>query len=382
MAPGEGLAQVKPLGPDRPPPRVLVFNFFAGLKARGIPVYAAELEACFRRLGIEHRELRAPAWLARAPGPVQNAIYVLYEQFVAPVAGRLWGTRMTVYPYNASSLIDALTGRAVMVVHDLIPNRRESTGLAARYIRACQAWHAAMGCPVAAVSRRTLRHLQRIQRYKRSPLYLWANPFYAFEEALERTGRSSHAADCSGEQRPLSVLLCSGMGANKDYRGALRLLRQLTPSRAVTLRVLGFGRDAHLAERAIDSLPKAWRDHASVLPRLTLDETVHEFSNCDLVWVHSLAEGFGRPVVEARLAGRPVLATDIGAFRALRRLGHIHLYKEGGFAAAFCAALEDVRAGGVPVASAQHFNRQLEAEVARLLLPASTACRGDFGPPP
>jgi glycosyltransferase involved in cell wall biosynthesis len=351
---------------SRSPSRVLVFNFFAGLKARGIPVYAAELEACFRRLGIEHRELRAPSWLARAPAVVQNACYVFYEQLVAPLAGRWWRTDVTVYPYNASSLLDALTGRAVMVVHDLIPNRRESTGLAARYIRLCQAWHAAWGRPVATVSRHTLRQLQRVGRFRRCPLYLWANPFYAFEDALRR-----EVAPAPGDTppRPLTVLLCSGMGANKDYRGALRLLRHLPASGPVTLRVLGFGNDAPLAERVISSLPPAWRAGAVVLPRLTLEETVREFTRCDLVWVHSRAEGFGRPVVEARMAGRPVLATDIGAFRAFRRLGHVHLYKEACFAKAFSAAQADVAAGRVSVASAQPFNHQLETEVARLLCP-------------
>lgn len=361
----------RPIGRPKPP-RVLVFNFFAGLKARGIPVYAAELEECFGRLGIEHRELRAPAWLGRAPAALQNVCYVLYEQVVAPLAGRWWRTGLTVYPYNAGSLLDAWTGRAVMVVHDLIPNRRDSGGLAARYIRTCQAWHARLGRPVATVSRHTQRQVRRIERYRRCPLYLWANPFYAFETALQRAAAGpADALQTPGAQdratQPVRVLLCSGMGSNKDYRGALRLLRQLPGELPVALRVLGFGDEAALAERALASLPAERRTHTSVLPRLTLDGIVREFLAADVVWVHSRAEGFGRPVVEARMAGRPVVATDIGAFRPLRRLGHVHLYKDTDFAAAFGRALGEARGRQVEAASAQSFNRQLEAEVMRLL---------------
>jgi glycosyltransferase involved in cell wall biosynthesis len=348
------------------PPRVLVFNFFAGLKARGIPVYAAELEECFGRLGIEHRELRAPAWLDRAPAALQNVCYVLYEQVVAPLAGRWWRTGLTVYPYNAGSLLDAWTGRAVMVVHDLIPNRRDSGGLAARYIRTCQAWHARLGRPVATVSRHTQRQLRRIERYRRCPLYLWANPFYAFEAALQRAAPVLLTGSDATAQ-PVRLLLCSGMGSNKDYRGALRLLRQLPADLPVDLRVLGFGDDAVLAERALALLPPEQRARVTVLPRLSLAGIVNEFRVAQVVWVHSRAEGFGRPVVEARMAGRPVVATDIGAFRPLRRLGHVHLYKDSDFHAAFEAALGEARSQHVGAASAESFNRQLEAEVMRLL---------------
>lgn len=348
------------------PVRVLVFNFFGGIKARGIPVYAAELEECFRRLGVEHVELRAPAWLARAPTLLQNVCYVLFEQVVAPLVGRWRRTALTVYPYNACSLFDTLAGRAVMVVHDLIPNRRDSGGAAAKYIRVCQAWHARLGRPVATVSRHTLRQLQRLDQFRCCPLYLWANPFYAFEGALERRRSPCDAPDAP-PQRRRSVLLCSGLGANKDYRGALRLLRQLPDDVDVDVRVLGFGDDAALAERALALLPPHRRAGVRVLPRLTLDGIVQAFCCADLVWVHSRAEGFGRPVVEARMSGRPVLATDIGAFRPLRRLNHVHLYKDAAFVEAFRTALAEAASHTITAASARSFNRQLEVEVMRLL---------------
>lgn len=341
--------------------RVLVFNFFAGIKRRGIPVYARELEACFQRVGLVHHELRAPSWVARLPAALQNLVFVLFEQIVAPLVARRRHCGWTIYPYNSGSLFDALTGRSVIVVHDLIPNRRDSRGLAARYIRICQACHAWFGRPIATVSRHTMRQLQRIRRFHRCQKFLWANPFYAFEAALARPRSPTRRRD-----KPVTVLLCSGIGPNKDFRGALRLLRRLDGCEDLDVRVLGFGDDARLARRRLEWMPLTWRRRLTVLPGLSLDAMVAEFVQSDIVWVHSRAEGFGRPVMEARMCGRPVLATDIGAFRQLRRFRHVHLYRDDTFKAAFEAALDDARAGTCTVASAQAFNRQLEDEVSRL----------------
>jgi glycosyltransferase involved in cell wall biosynthesis len=343
-------------------PRVLVFNFFAGIKPRGIPVYARELEACFQRVGVDHRELRAPRWVGALAAPVQNVLFVLFEQVVAPMAALWFGCCLTVYAYNSGSVIDALAGRSVLVIHDLIPNRRDARGLAAWYIKICQAWHAWMGRPIAVVSRHTMRQIDRVDRYRRCEKFLWANPFYAFEAALARQQSRRPRG-----RRPLTLLLCSGIGPNKDFRGALRLLRHVEADDEIHLRVLGFGDDARLAVRRLDLLPPGWRSRVTVLPRLSLDQTVAEFSGAGLVWVHSRSEGFGRPVMEARMCGRPVLATDIGAFRQLRRFQHVHLYHDSTFEEAFHKAMIDARAGHCAPASAVGFNRQLEQEVTRLL---------------
>jgi glycosyltransferase involved in cell wall biosynthesis len=344
--------------------RVLVFNFFADIKPRGIPVYARELEVCFQRIGVSHRELCAPRWMSGFPAVLQNICFVLFEQVLAPLLSMWWRCSLTVYPYNSGGLLDALVGKSVMVIHDLIPNRRSSRSLAARYIQVCQAWHAWLGRPIATVSRHTMRQLQRISRFQRCEKYLWSNPFYAFEAALARPHSPRRRATTTAT---ITVLLCSGIGPNKDYRGALRLLRGLAADEPLEIRVLGFGNDARLAERAVRSLPEAWRNRVRVLPRLSLDEAVGEFLGSDLVWVHSRAEGFGRPVMEARMCGRPVLASDIGAFRQMRRFRYLHLYRDGEFEKVLQAALVDARLGGCSAASSGDFNRKLEEEALRLL---------------
>jgi len=346
--------------------RVLVFNYFAGLKPRGIPVYARELEECFQRVGAQHRELRAPAWMGAMPSWVQNVGFVLYEQLVAPLLARVWRCEFTVYPYNSSSLWDAACARSVMVVHDLIPNRRRNRGMAARYIRWCQAWHQRMRRPVATVSRHTLRQLNRVAGFQACEKYLWANPFYAFERALENAVLPVIRVRSSDGP---TLLLCSGVGPNKDFRGALRLLDTLSESAGWQIRVLGFGADAPLAVRAVRQvLPAHWHERIHVLPRLSLQETVSEYLHCDVAWVHSRTEGFGRPVMEARLCGRSVVASDIGAFRQLRRFRHVHLYREAEFPSALRAAMEEARFHVPSRASAAGFNRQLEEEVLRFLV--------------
>jgi glycosyltransferase involved in cell wall biosynthesis len=313
--------------------RVLVFNFFAGVMERGIPLYAQNLAECMRRVGLEPVELRCPVWLRRWPRPARNVAFVLFEQIVAPLLGRLRGCSLAVYPYNSVSIVDSLLGRGVLVVHDLIPNRRHN--LAARYICATQAAHRRIGGRVCAASEHTLTHLRRLAAFKRCSLALWLNPFYSFESALGR--RAAYLPRPDG--RPPRVLLCSGLGRYKDYGGALRLFRRSAALRGAELRVLGFGENSSLAMRRVLRLPSDVRRRITVLPRLTLKDLISEYMDSDVVWVHSQKEGFGRCIVEGRLTGRPVVASDIGAFRKFESFG-VHLYRKGAFDAVVSRALE------------------------------------------
>lgn len=304
--------------------RVLVFNFFAGVMERGIPLYAQNLAECMRRIGMDPIEMRCPAWLRRWPRPVQNVAFVLFEQIVAPIMGLLRGCSLVVYPYNSVSIVDSLLGRAVLVVHDLIPNRRHN--LAARYICVTQTLHRWVGGHVCAASEHTLTHLRRLAAFKRCALTLWANPFYSFESAL--------AWRAPMIQKPIGgpprVLLCSGIGRYKDYSGALRLFARSEALAGAELRIMGFGDDARLALRRVQRLPEHVRSRITVLGRLTLKDLITEYVCADVVWVHSKKEGFGRCIVEGRLSGRPVVASDIGAFRKFLPFG-VQLYRRERF---------------------------------------------------
>ncbi|MGH8241717.1 MAG: glycosyltransferase [Steroidobacteraceae bacterium] len=335
--------------------RVLIFNFFDGVMDRGIPLYAHGIAECMRRIGIEPIGLRCPRSLRRLPRVLRNALFVVFEQLVAPAVRGLRGCALTVYPYNSAGLIDAMLGRSVIVVHDLIGNGRSNSAVAARYVRYTQAVHRAFARPVCAASAHTLAHLRRLPAFQGCMLKLWPNPFYAFEAALARCT----ALATRRRHRPLRVLLCSGMGENKDYAGALALFRSSLVLDGSELRIVGFGDDANLARRRTSHLPDGVRERITVLPRLGLDELVAEYTTSDLVWVHSRKEGFGRFVIEALLSGRPVLASNIAAFRKLMGPG-VYLYGKGRFDAGAAHALSG---GPAPHPNVSSYHAPLEAAV-------------------
>ena len=342
--------------------RVLLFNFFAGILDRGIPAYAQDITICMHRVGVEVVELRCPRLLRGLPRPLLNLCFVLFEQLLAPLVRLVRGCSATVYPYNSSGVIDSVFGRSVLVVHDLISNHRQNTRVAARYIRLTQAVHRGLRRPICAASSHTYTQLHRLKAFHKSPLWLWTNPFYAFESALKQ-----QEVPLRTPSRPLRVLLCSGMGSNKDYAGALKLFRKSSALATAELHILGFGHDARLAKRRITRMPDSLRRRVRVLPRLSLAEVAAEYASADIVWVHSRKEGFGRPVVEALLAGKPVIATNIAAFREFARPG-VYLYGRSNFA----RALEQAFEGGpaAPMRSAT-YHEPLERAVRALLLGSS-----------
>ncbi|WP_240196245.1 glycosyltransferase [Salmonella enterica] len=52
-----------------------------------------------------------------------------------------------------------------------------------------------------------------------------------------------------------------------------------------------------------------------VIGFVSLNEVVTLYSNAKIVWAHSLAEGYGRTLAEAKLTCKNVLCTRISAFR-------------------------------------------------------------------
>ena len=339
--------------------RVLLFNFLGGLQDRGIPLYASEVAECMRRLGVPCIELRGPRLLGSLPRALRNLLFVVFEQIVAPLARVVRGCSVTVYPYNSAGVLDALLGRSILVVHDFIPNARTSRSIVARYIRLTQWVHRKRAQPVCGASMHTVAMLRRLKAFERCPVYLWTNAFYAFEHALESASQPPREA--AGRRR--RVLLCSGIGPNKDYGGALRLFAHSRALRHAELRVIGFGDDAHLAQRRLRPLSQRVRERITVLPRLDIAAVAAEYRAADLVWVHSRREGFGRSVVEALLSRRPVLATDIPAFRKLARPG-VWLYRGEGFDAKASAALEETTA---PSIDARGLQAELERRVRDVL---------------
>lgn len=342
--------------------RVFVFNFFHGIKARGIPAYARELCMAFEHVGVACHEFVAPRWVGRLPPVLQNVAFFAAEQLLAPVLARWYGCSITVYPYNSCALLDSLTGRAVLVIHDVIAYSKANSRLSAKYIRICQHVHARAGGPIATVSRLTAKKVERLPLFRANRKFLWINPFYSFARHL------IHLPCVDNHRVPLKtrVLLCTGIGANKDFRSALRLFNTIALKEPIELRILGFGTDAPLARRRVNATSKRWQGSVEVLGQLDNVEVVSHYAWADIVWVHSLTEGFGRCVVEGRMCGKPVMASNISAFRELRGLGSIFLYGDS-LEACYGAAREAAN-GHCNVVSANGFNKLLESEIQRLLM--------------
>lgn len=284
------------------PCRFLLFNFFASVYDRGIPMYVQNLRSALEEQGVVCREFRCPMLLRRLPKQLLNVIFVFCEQCVVPMLAI--GCDRVLYPYNSVSLADSIAGRAVLVVHDFISASRRRRGFLARYIRGTQHFHAWLGRDVAYISRSTERIGRRLKWFPRSRTYLLPNSFFRFMRSLraEPVGR--------GE----AVLLCAGWGDNKDLSGALELYRQSGLDRRRAMRILGIAGHQQAVDAFLEKYPEL-RERITVLPRLEQADVGDAYRAAAWVWVHSKKEGYGRPIAEAKLCGCRVVASDIPPFR-------------------------------------------------------------------
>jgi glycosyltransferase involved in cell wall biosynthesis len=287
------------------PCRMLLFNFFAGVYDRGIPIYVENLRAALERQGVTCREFRCPRLLRRLPKPLLNMVFVLCEQLVVPALAI--GCDRVLYPYNSVSVADSMRGRAVVVVHDFVSASTRRRSLLARYIRGTQRIHARLGREVAYISRSTERTARRLRWFPRSRTYLLPNSFFGFMSCLRP----------DAVPRGQEVLLCAGWGENKDLGGALELYRQSGLWRRRSLCILGIAGHQEAVDRFLEKYPEH-RERITVLPRLEQAAVGDAYRTAAWVWVHSKKEGYGRPIAEAKLCGCRVVASDIPPFREQR----------------------------------------------------------------
>lgn len=284
------------------PCRFLLFNFFASVYDRGIPIYVQNLRTALERQGVICREFRCPTMLRRLPKQLLNVVFVICEQFLVPVLAI--GCDRVLYPYNSVSVADSIRGRAVLVVHDFVSASTRRRSFLARYIRVTQRVHALLGRDVAYISRSTERMARRLKYFPRSRTFLLPNSFYRFMRSV----RSDVAT--GGE----AVLLCAGWGENKDLGGALELYRQSGLCDRRALRILGIAGHQQAVDAFVEKYP-ALRERIAVLPRLSEAEVAEAYRTAAWVWVHSKKEGYGRPIAEAKLCGCRIVAADIPPFR-------------------------------------------------------------------
>lgn len=283
--------------------RILIFNFFSGVMERGIPIYCKNLREALEMEGHHVVELCCPVWAHGLPKSVQNVLFMLYEQVLMPVLSLVHSK--SVYPYNTASVLGSLHPGALLIVHDFIPNRKADKSLVARYVRLTQWVHAALGRDVACVSTATYRVAVKLKAFAKSRRLVLPNGFWTFRAAIR--GLTFPQGD--------QVLLCTGVGQNKDLRGALDLYASTLAQRRIPVALLGLAGDVTITRRWLTEHPEIDPTLIRVLPRLTDAEVVEAYMRSRWVWVHSRNEGYGRSIAEAKCCAKYTIATNIPPFR-------------------------------------------------------------------
>jgi glycosyltransferase involved in cell wall biosynthesis len=283
---------------------------------RGIPLFVANLESGLVDAGHETFVLRAPQWLGCLPRSLAHAAAILVEQLVVPAYAALRHADAVVYPYNTASLLDLATGHARIVVHDLEPFRKRPLSAARVYAEVCARAISMRSAPVFTVSEPAREEIAAHPLFRRSKLHVIPNTFFRFEEHLR--------AAVGTAQSDGHVLLSTGHTPNKDLETVASTLLPLVLAAGYTVHVLGLHADAGRRALAAAQVPQS-TGRLVLHGKLPDADVARLYRSAAAVWVHSRSEGFGRPVVEGRLAGRPVVCSDIAAFRALADAG-VHFY--------------------------------------------------------
>lgn len=295
---------------------ILINDFIGGFLDRGMPLYVRNLIDGLKQEGLRVSIVRAPRICRVLPRNVFYMISVLVEQIALPAIGYLKRTDMTLYPYNSIAIVDLLTQRGRIVVHDLEQLNRAISPSKLYYLVCYRAikW---LGRPIFTISKQSWHRMQASGRFGDGTITILPNTFYSFENLL-----SSHPL--SGRAKP-SILLCTGSTANKDIESVVRDYLPEVLAAGFHVSVLGLHKTTDAAKLA------PLRDfmmsgQLTLCGQLTDTQVAEEYQRHSIVWVHSLREGFGRCVVEGRLAGARVICTDIPEFVELRD-DDVYLYE-------------------------------------------------------
>jgi glycosyltransferase involved in cell wall biosynthesis len=319
---------------------VLINDFIGGVLDRGIPLYVRNIVFGLEEEGFRVSVVRAPAICRRLPRGIFYLIAVVFEQAVMPVIGALKRADITLYPYNSIALIDLLTGRGRIVVHDLEQLNRAPSPSKLYYLACYRAlkWRKR---PIFTIMELTRRRLLKSGLFGDCPITILPVTFYAFEKLL--------AANPGVHKIKNSLLLCTGSNPNKDFDTLASDYLPKVLAAGFTVTVVGLhkaGDAARVAalQKFLDS------GQLRLCGQISDAEVAAEYQKHETCWVHSLREGFGRCLVEGRLAGSRVICSDIPEFSTQRdEMGEreVYLYRNP---AEFMAVLERLARSELPPA--------------------------------
>jgi glycosyltransferase involved in cell wall biosynthesis len=346
---------------------ILVNDFIGGVLDRGIPLYVRNLIDGLQEEGFRVSVVRAPEFCRKLPRNLFYLIAVLMEQTVLPLIGFFLRSDLTFYPYNSVAVVDLLTRRGRIVVHDLEQlNRRIS--FSKIYYLACYRALKRLKAPIFTISELSRERILASGLFGHGTIPLLPNTFYAFERLLNAEPRQPDDGS--------SILLCTGSTANKDLETVVTDYLPKVLAAGFNVSIVGLHKATDAPRLApLESFMQAGQ--LRLCGRLSDREVAREYRSHRIVWVHSLREGFGRCVVEGRLAGSRVICTDIPEFAGLRD-ADIYLYKD---ANAFMTTLERVAHGEAAIGryTGYPYRELLRAAIARELAQRQPAVAGQTG---
>lgn len=310
--------------------KILIFNFYKGILLRGIPIYTDNLVLALEKKGCQVKQFICPKIIAKFPRVIIDIMFVLSEQILLPIISFFGNYDKVIYPYNSTSILSALSNKSLIIIHDFIPNKKIKNGksISCLYIVLSQRIHAWLKRDVAFVSSTTLRIGRNVSWLKNCEHYLFPNAFYLFEKKFSEL-RSTESTNDN------YVVLISGNGSNKQFEKTMELWSSLPNQSNTRLKVVGLGAHNVWATKILNEFN---RDNVDILPILSDEELVRVIKNSSLMWAHSTHEGFGRPVIEGRICGLNVIATNIPAFRE-HKDEHVFLYNTNSFKDIYMSAL-------------------------------------------